>query len=103
MVIMEEDSVQVQISSKPRFLAFFEKYMLAVGILGQMIFFMQGLEIFLNQSAQDVSVLGFSVGFVAVSSWLTYGVLIKNRVLIIANIFAVIGALFVLLGILIYK
>ncbi len=93
----------IEILSKSRVLILFEKYMLVVGIVGQMIFFMQGLEIFLKSSAQDVSIIGFGVGLIATSSWLTYGVLIRNRVLIIANIFGVIGALFVLTGILIHR
>jgi MtN3 and saliva related transmembrane protein len=98
---MEENSIEIV--SKPRSLVLFEKYMLVMGIVGQMIYYMQGLEIFLNRSAQDVSIIGFSMGLIAVLSWLTYGVLIKNRVLVIANIFGVIGALFVLAGILIYR
>jgi len=98
---MEENSLDI--ASKPRSLVVYEKYMLVMGIVGQMIYYMQGLEIFLNRSAQDVSILGFGIGLIAVLSWLTYGVLIKNRVLIVANVFGVIGALFVLAGILTYK
>ncbi len=76
--------------------------MFAVGIFGQAVFYLQGIEIFRNQSAKDVSLFGFSFGLISVTSWLIYGVVIKNHVLIAANAIAVIGAIFVVIGILIY-
>lgn len=97
---MCEDSVSAPLKSK--FVGYYEKYMLVVGILGQLLFYTQGIKIFLTKSAHDVSIVGFSFGLVAVSSWLIYGVLIKNKVLIISNAFAVIGALLVVAGVLIH-
>lgn len=76
--------------------------MLIVGVLGQLLFYSQGIKIFLTKSAGDVSILGFSFGLISVSSWLIYGILLKNKVLIVANTFAVIGALFVITGVLIH-
>lgn len=93
----------IEIPSKTKFFAYYEKYMFCVGILGQLLFYIQGIKIFLTHSAKDVSIIGFLLGLLSVSSWLIYGLLIKNRVLVVANIFAVIGALFVIVGILIYS
>ncbi len=73
--------------------------MIFIGIAGQSMFFIQGIKIFYTKSAGDVSLVGFLMGLIAVSSWLGYGVMIKDKVLIIANIFAVIGAFLVLSGI----
>src|SRR5579872_4612831 len=87
---------------KMRLFSYFEKYMLVVGVLGQLLFYIQGVKILMNHSAKDVSLLGFSLGLFSVASWLTYGILIKDRALIIANIFAVLGAMFVITGVLIY-
>ena len=81
----------------------YEKYMYIIGILGSMVFFGQAYTIFCNKSAIDVSFFGFFSGFISVVSWLFYGFLIKNWPLIIANIIATIGALFVLLGIFLYS
>ena len=94
--------MNAKIESKTRLLYFYEKYMFIVGTLGQLLFYTQGIKIFANKSASDVSLLGFSLGLISVTSWLIYGVLIKNKVLIISNAFAVIGALFVVIGILIH-
>ena len=85
-----------------KFKCYYEKYMYIVGILGQMVFYAQAYTIFYNKSAVDVSLLGFFTGFISVASWLFYGVLIKNRPLIIANIVATIGAVLVLIGIFLY-
>lgn len=97
---MEDNATQT--AFKAKLFAYYEKYMLAVGILGQLLFFMQGFKIFLNQSAKDVSIVGFTIGLIAVTSWTIYGWLIKNKVVFIGNLVAVIGALFVLAGIMIY-
>jgi MtN3 and saliva related transmembrane protein len=98
---MDENSIKVQ--SKPKFLMHYERYMLIIGVLGQLLFYTQGIKIFLTKSASDVSILGFLFGLFSVSSWLIYGILIKNRILIVSNAFAVIGALFVVVGILIHR
>lgn len=86
-----------------QFFSVYEKYMLLVGFFGQLTFFIQGIKIVSNKAATDVSLAGFMVGLFSVSSWLVYGFLIKNRTLIIANIIGVIGALFAVISILLYR
>jgi len=76
--------------------------MMAMGVVGQLLFYVQGVKIFINKSAADVSLFGFMLGLISVSSWLIYGLLIKNKVLVLANAFAVVGALLVIVGILIH-
>ena len=88
---------------RSKFSAFYEKYMLVMGVFGQLIFYNQGIKIFMCRSAQNVSITAFIIGLISVTSWLIYGILLKNRVLIVANIVAVIGAIFALVGILIYS
>ncbi len=99
---MQENINSNEVTTRSRLFNYYEKYMLTMGILGQFLFYVQGVKIFATKSAGDVSLIGFVLGFVSVSSWLIYGVLIKNKVLIAANAFAVIGALFVITGILIH-
>ncbi len=93
---------EAQAQSKARAIRYYEKYMFFIGILGQLLFYVQGIKIFINHSAKDVSMTGFLFALVAVSSWFVYGLLIKNKVLIWSNLIAVIGALFVIIGILIH-
>ncbi len=97
---MNKNSIEAQ--SKPKALIRYEKYMLVVGILGQLLFYSQGVKIFLTKSANDISIIGFLFGLISVSSWLVYGVLLKNKVLIASNLVAVIGALLVVIGVLIH-
>jgi MtN3 and saliva related transmembrane protein len=102
---MEEndlEDVSIKVPSKTKLVTYYEKYMLTVGVLGQLLFYTQGIKIFLTQSANDVSIIGFLLGLISVASWLVYGILIKNKVLIWSNIVAVIGAVFVIVGILIH-
>lgn len=75
------------------FKEYYKKYMIVVGVLGQFVFYGQFYHIMVNKSAQDVSLLGFISGLVSVSSWLAYGIMLKDKPLIVANTVATIGAL----------
>lgn len=85
------------------FARYYEAYMFVVGLGGQLLFYIQAITIFANKSAQDVSLTGFCVSLFALASWLIYGIILKNRVLIIANIVGCVGALLVILGVMIYQ
>ncbi len=91
-----------KIQPMSKFAAYFEKYMIVVGVLGQLLFYFQGIKIFMTKSAHDISMTGFLISLISLSSWLVYGILIKNKVLVIANVAGVVGALFVIIGILIH-
>lgn len=81
---------------------FYEKYMFVVGGSGSLIFYLQAYKIFHEQSAEAVSLPAFIIGFISVASWMVYGILIQNRVLLVSNILATIGAFLVIIGILLY-
>ena len=81
----------------------YEKYMFFIGVAGQMVFYLQAFKIFSTKNAESVSLIAFLFGLVSVTSWLIYGVVLKNRVLVISNTFAVVGALSVITGILIFQ
>ena len=85
-----------------KFLKFYEKYMSVVGIAGNMMFYLQAYKIFLPKSAQNVSGIGFLISFIGLSSWLLYGILIRSKPLIIANVVGVAGAILTLIGIVMY-
>lgn len=91
-----------QLSTRAKILNYYERYMLVMGVLGQLLFYTQAAKIFITRSASDISILGFMFGLLSVSSWLIYGILIKNRILFWANAVAVVGALLVIIGALIY-
>lgn len=81
----------------------YEKYMFFMGFAGQMVFYLQAYEIFSTHRADNVSLPAFLFGLASVSSWLIYGLMIKNRVLVVANAFAVVGALAAVVGILYFS
>jgi MtN3 and saliva related transmembrane protein len=78
-------------------------YMSVVGVLGQLMFFIQAYKIFKTKSAGDLSLIAFVAAFISVASWLVHGIMIKDKPLIIANIVACIGALIVICGVLLYS
>lgn len=81
----------------------FERYMFVVGVGGNIFFYIQAWQIFATRSAKDVSLTAFAVALWAVISWFAYGVVLKNRVLIIANIVGTIGAALVVTGCVLYR
>jgi MtN3 and saliva related transmembrane protein len=87
---------------KTKFEIYYQYYMMIIGVLGQTLFFAQAYKIFMSTCARDVSLVGFTCGFISVSSWLVYGLIKRDPPLIIANSVAVVGALAVLVGIDLY-
>ncbi|MCC7510048.1 MAG: hypothetical protein IT464_11865 [Planctomycetes bacterium] len=81
---------------------FYGRYMFVVGIGGNLFFYIQAYNIFTSQQARDVSLAAFLVAFCAVASWFGYGLMLRNPVLIIANIVAMIGSALVVIGKLVY-
>ncbi|MBS0289766.1 MAG: hypothetical protein JSS07_07015 [Proteobacteria bacterium] len=88
---------------KTKLFRLYENYMIVVGSLSSMVFYLQAYKIYIYQSANDVSLLAFSFGLISVMSWLFYGITLKNKALIASNILAVIGALLAVSCILIYS
>jgi MtN3 and saliva related transmembrane protein len=90
-------------SLKTKFKKGYEKYMFVIGIGGQLLFYFQAYEIFSSKSACSVSKIGFLISFVSLLSWFIYGLMLKNKVLIISNTAALLGCLLVLIGIFLYQ
>jgi len=82
-----------------RFEKLTEQVMILIGVIGQSLFYLQAYKIYTIGSAEDVSALGFSFALFSLVSWFIYGLIIKNKVLIYVNAFAVIGASLTLLAI----
>lgn len=77
--------------------------MLLIGVSGSLIFYLQAIKIFYMQTATAVSLPAFVLGLISVFSWMVYGILIKNKVLFISNLWATIGAALVVVVIFIYR
>lgn len=86
------------VETPPKVHPLFQKYMYVVGIGGNLLFYWQAYEIYLTQQARDVSLPAFAIGLWAVSSWFVYGLMLKDKVIISANIVAMIGAGSVVVG-----
>lgn len=80
----------------------YEKYMSFIGPATNLMFYLQAYKIFTYKSAGDFSISGFVISLIGLSSWLIYGLILKNKPLIIANVFGVIGVCLTLTGILLY-
>ncbi len=83
-------------------MSFYEKYMSIIGSLANIMFYLQAYKIFVLKSAQSVSGPGFFISVVGMGSWLLYGILLKNKPLIIGNLVGFIGAILTVIGILKY-
>jgi MtN3 and saliva related transmembrane protein len=86
----------------PKFLKYYEKYMTVIGTVGNFMFYMQAYKIFACKCASSVSLPAFTISAIGLSSWLLYGIFLKNAPIIVANIVGLVGALLVLLAIMIY-
>ena len=74
-----------------------------IGIFGQSVFYSQFFSIMQSKSAENVSLFGFLCGLISVTSWMIYGIAIRDKPLAIANIVATIGAILAVCAILMYR
>ena len=74
-----------------------------IGYAGQVIYLTQAYKIIQTQSSKDVSLIGFLISFVAVTSWAFYGYLINDKLLVKTYSFGSIAALICLVMIFIYS
>lgn len=72
------------------FISYYKKYMFWMGFLGNLMFVLQTYRIFETKSSADVSLEGFLVAFVSITSWLFYGYLVNDKVLFRVNLIGVI-------------
>lgn len=84
-------------------LKWYKRYMVLVGIFGQLLFYSEFMIILRNQDSQNVSLFGFTCSLIALFSWLVYGFVIKDKVLIMSNTIGTIGAALTVAAILIYR
>lgn len=82
---------------------YYEKYISVVGTIGNSMFYFQFYKIITEKNAGSVSLIGFSISVLALTSWLIYGIILKDKPLIIANVAGAIGAALVTASILIYS
>lgn len=81
----------------------YELYMIIMGAAGHMLFLFQALKIFYTQRAHDVSLIGFVIAFISLVSWLLYGIMKKDRALIIVNAIGATAAFVCICAIIIYR
>ena len=66
-------------------------------------YFAQAFKILRMKSAKDVSIATYLIFGAGVTIWLAYGLSITNYPVIISNIVALIGAIFVIVSCLLYR
>lgn len=85
------------------FMSYYKKYMFLIGFAGHSIFVLQTYRIFLTKSSIDVSLEGFMVSLISVTSWLFYGYCINDHILIRVNLFGFFAGLVCLSTIIYYR
>ncbi len=73
--------------------------MTIIGMLGHSIFLLQTYKIISCRSASNVSLEGFFIAALSIISWLFYGILKEDKVLIIVNTFGLVSAFICIIAI----
>ena len=81
----------------------FTIYMSWVVNLGQSMHYIQAWKIFTTKSAEDISLIAYIICLVLLIHWLIYGIIIKDKVIILGETLGVIGAILVIFGTVIYS
>lgn len=85
------------------FIRLYTKYMFLMGAIGHLIFVLQTYKIFATKSSADVSLEGFLISLISIISWLFYGYLINDKVLVRVNLFGLFVGLICIATIIYYK
>ena len=72
--------------NKPNIKAFYVKYMVIIGTIGQVMHYIQAWKIFTTKSASDISLAAYVISFFLLLNWMIYGVIISSKPLIYAEI-----------------
>ena len=81
----------------------FEVFVTAVGIIMSLGYFPQAYKIYKSKSARNVSFINYIILSIGTLTWLVYGILLKDVVIIISFVVGVIGSWLVLLLLLKYR
>ena len=81
---------------------FYTRYMYILGFLGNSLPLFQAYKIIISCSAIDVSLSGYIIFCWAVISWMIYGIIRKDKVLIATNAFATLSSIICIVTILIF-
>lgn len=87
----------------PSIKAFYIRYMVIIGTIGQVMHYIQAWKIFSTKSASDISLVAYVISFFLLLNWMIYGVIISSKPLIYAEITGLIGASMVIIGVIIYS
>jgi len=71
--------------------------------LGQSMHYIQAWKIYTTKSAEDISLVAYVICLILLIHWLVYGIVIKDRVIIMAETLGVIGSMLVIIGTIIYS
>lgn len=82
---------------------FIKNYMSWVVCLGQSMHYVQAYKIFVTKSAEDISLISYLIGLVLLAHWLIYGILAKDKVIILAETLGTIGVLLIIVGTYLYS
>ena len=81
----------------------FTLYMSWVFNLGQSMHYIQAWKIFATKSAEDISLIAYIICLILLIHWLIYGIVTKDKVIIIAETLGIIGAILVISGTIFYS
>jgi len=71
--------------------------------LGQSMHYIQAWKIYTTRSAEDISLPAYIICLILLVHWLVYGIVVKDRVIVMAEILGVIGSTLVIIGTIIYS
>lgn len=81
----------------------FKTYIMIIANIGQSMHFIQAWKIFSTQSAEDISLLAYTICLILLLHWLAYGIFIKDRLIMTAETLGIIGSSLVIAGTIMYS
>ncbi|MBI2315006.1 hypothetical protein HYU93_03050 [Candidatus Daviesbacteria bacterium] len=103
ILIKEEQVVVSQVHKSKEFCSFIDRGVYAVGILGVLVIIPQILKIWVDKDTNGVSIITWIGFFIGALFWLFYGIIHKEKPIILTNSAVLIADLLVIWGLLFLK
>ena len=85
------------------FSKYYDKYMILIALFGSIFIYLQAITIISNKSSENVSIPSYILFLIVSLSWLVYGVLWSDSLVVVSGLISTIGSIIALVASISYK
>jgi len=102
--VKTNDRTKMSVNAKHRtFSKYYDRYMILIAVFGSIFVYLQAATILVNKSSENVSMASYILFLIVSLSWMLYGILWLDWLVIVSGIVSSIGAITALVATISYR